>query len=136
MEDQLVTFKTAKLAKEKGFNLKVRYSYGHAINSHIAYPNEDFAVSCDFNSPNIGRNWEHLDSAPTQSLLQRWLREKHDIIVTVTSYNDDELQQVLWENEIENIKDDWNIFSDYTFHHTYEEALEAGLQEGLKLIKL
>ena len=33
------------------------------------------------------------------------------------------------------LKDSYNIFSDNTFYHSYEEAFELGLQEGLKLIK-
>lgn len=66
--------------------------------------------------------------------LQKWLREKHDIHVTVLPYNDVEVNQILWENSIIDIKDDWNETSDYTYYHTYEEALEGGLIRSLNLV--
>ena len=76
------------------------------------------------------------------SYIQKWLREVHNIIVTSKPYQDDVSNetdediefQTLWENEIVNVKDSYNTFSDNTFHHSYEEALEVGLQEALKLI--
>jgi len=81
-------------------------------------------------------------SAPTQSLLQKWLREVHNWNIIV--FNDDgdiefgnlrynfELRNVTISFKKRNIK---NIVGTYEFK-TYEEALEKGLQEALKLIKL
>lgn len=74
--------------------------------------------------------------------LQKWLREVHDIIVTSKPYQDDVSNetdediefQTLWENEILDVKDSYNIFSDNTFYHSCEEALEAGLYQALLLI--
>lgn len=143
MKDELITFDTAKLAKEKGFDWKVRYSFGHKINPHIAYPKEDYSISCDFNSPNVARNWKDLCSAPTQSLLQKWLREVHEIRVDVYAWyhfpfyafnlfkgrNLTNLFNIEWAetNEFHKEKGTSSTF-------TYEEALECGLQEALKLI--
>ena len=67
MEEQLISFETAKLAKEKGFT----YAYEF-------YDKEGNIV--DFG---IVGGWTDCHdenyAAPTQSLLQKWLREKHDI---------------------------------------------------------
>lgn len=73
-------------------------------------------------------------SAPTQSVLQRWLREVKNI--------------QLWgefHNQRSDVKDGWIAFYgfysgtiveiDYTsIYSTYEAALEAGLQECLTLL--
>lgn len=136
-EENIVTFQVAKLAKEKGFNWKVRYSYGHKINPHIAYPKEDYSIPSDFNSPNMGRNWSHLYSAPTQSLLQKWLREVHDIhiYINIDSYKPDKpkffanVKSLNSRNMGERLLDGFSLFD------REEQALEEGLQEALKLIK-
>lgn len=144
MKEQLISIETAKLAKEKGFNWEVRYSYGHTINPHIVYPNEEYSIPSDFNSPNAGRNWKHLYSAPTQSLLQKWLREVHNIhigivlVVKTLGAHEFAVQKLLWRFEIVaiNNKYDSRDMSSKERYVTYEDALEQGLQEALKLIEL
>lgn len=126
MIDELVSFETAKLAKEKGFDIKT-YNYFMGSGKLFTWNEPKNANDVDYT--------KELYSAPTQSLLQKWLREKHNIYIDIKSYYDTELDQALWENEIIDVKDYWNFFSDNTYYHTYEEALEAGLIEALKLIK-
>lgn len=138
MEEQLISFETAKIAKEKGFDEKVYREYDKSGYLRCTSKSADVV---------LGPYDELLKSteypAPTQSLLQKWLREVHNIIVTSKPYQDDVSNetdediefQTLWENEILDVKDSYNIFSDNTFYHSYEEALEIGLQESLKLIK-
>ena len=75
MKEQLVTFEVAKLAKEKGFDWiesdnKWYDNVGHPEVSSQGYHQE-------INS--------YRTSIPTQSLLQKWLREEHKISVTVFS---------------------------------------------------
>jgi hypothetical protein len=70
--------------------------------------------------------------------LQKWLREKHNIHININycGEHDDghpafRIMVIHNENKIEcvsPIKDDWYVF------RLYEEALEAGLIEALKLI--
>lgn len=72
----------------------------------------------------------------TQSLLQKWLREKHKTIVTVDFYNNGEE----WEDTRFIVK--VSEFKHFSTHDSfvkdefkkYEAALEEGLQEALKLI--
>ena len=143
MEEQLISFDTAKLAKEKKFNIPCE-------NFYIEYIDDDVADLFNYEEQRgsgyaelYRNNQEFKYSAPTQSLLQKWLREVHKIIVTSKPYQDDVSNetdediefQTLWENEIVNVKDSYNTFSDNTFHHSYEEALEIGLYQALKLIK-
>jgi hypothetical protein len=116
MKEQLITFETAKLAKEKGFGL-------------------DKYLSIDDENPkNLSSNFNPREYQPwyfdlTQSLLQKWLREVHNIQI-----------EPLWRNDfgdycyklIEIKKRKYSI-EDIGFK-AYEQALEIGLQEGLKLI--
>lgn len=74
MEDQLISFETAKLAKEKGFEEKTKTWYnfsGLSVSGEQSqYPSNDKRF------PSYSR--------PTQSLLQRWLREKHRIDIDIS----------------------------------------------------
>jgi hypothetical protein len=80
-------------------------------------------------------------SAPTQSLLQKWLREKHKLFVWVEpdEINKKSMCTYFIQSMDESIV--INEFSEPRFktwimaNKTYEEALEKGLLEALKLIK-
>jgi hypothetical protein len=130
-----VNFEIAKLLKEKGFNLKVRYSYGHSINPHIAYPNEDFAISCDFNSPNMGRNWKHLYSAPTIAEVIMWLYEKHGIWIEIgvgNLFHKDKFYVIIKQHNV----DRWDLTplnnEKHSPYDTPTEAYEAAIEYALK----
>lgn len=121
MQEQLITFETAKLAKEKGFNEMCKTAYGRNADS-LYYGN------CTHkNSENI------FLSAPTQSLLQKWLREVYDIEMYVRSTYKLNKKNKYWVTFI-----DCKIYGGCLENcsKTYEEALEVGLQESLKLIKI
>ena len=116
MENQLISYKTAVLAKELGFNESCINFY--TSNSHEikqinlkGLSNSDFILFC---------------SAPTQSLLQRWLREKHNIRVFVSEsfHNSEKYDAHIYDSGL-----------NFSTHKTYEEALENGLYKGLLLIK-
>jgi hypothetical protein len=131
MKEELIVFETAKLAKEKGFDWDCESYYK---------PNTKELPS----NLNGKRSWNHVVpakeyySAPTQSLLQKWLREKHNIHIPVNwvykkSYDTD----VDWHYNVKGIGLTSNnlIDLDETKFNTYEKALEVGLLEALKLIK-
>jgi hypothetical protein len=100
MTEELIILETAKLAKEKGF------TWFHALLPSLIFEDK---------------------YRTTQSLLQKWLREKHDIEIYVRSsvdlYNKKYWTTFLPNGCLENK------------NNTYEEALEFGLQKGLKLIQ-
>lgn len=120
MKDQLISFNTAKLAKKKGFDLLT-------VNGITEY---NVIKSGKYNLP---MDWNGSDfiSCPTQSLLQKWLREKHNIEVISLRAED----FMFYKYKVSNIKKlKINLKAGFEFN-TYEEALEKGLQEALKLIK-
>lgn len=123
MEEQLITFETAKLAKEKGFDIKVETFYmGDSEENflHNAGKKDNWNNhKCLLNESELSNDY----SAPTQSLLQKWLREEHGIDVYCMPVGDDSYK---WYNNIAS--------HNPVLTGTYEEALEVGLQEALKLI--
>ncbi len=123
MEEKLITFETAKLAKENGFDVIQTYGQASSLynndGKHTYYMNYGFMYS--------GLNEGYI-SAPTQSFLQKWLRENFEIIVLVEYIYDDE------KNWYYTFPSNPRELSEDEYFDTYEEALESGLQEALKLI--
>lgn len=137
MIDQLIEFQTAKLAKEKGFNevcidifsdtgiAQYRYNLDidniksmRKLKEEFEITNselEQIAKDCKI-TPYIAR--------PSQSLLQRWLREVHKI--DVFSIKLKAVNKYIWEANTNEQREGW--------YNTYEEALEEGLKAGLNLI--
>ena len=131
-----INFETSKLAKEKGYNIETE-----------AYYTENGDLFTDINFLSLQQSKpENCYYAPTQSNLQKWLREKHNLHVEVV-YN-----PVFIENEHKNyypvLKAKENVFyiqyrkingMDYKYFPkcwfvTYEDCLELGLLELLKTI--
>jgi hypothetical protein len=72
-------------------------------------------------------------SLPTQSLLQKWLREVHKIDVFCDCIGSGLYYSVIYDNNVKEDETDKVFEQENTT--SYEDALEIGLQEGLKLIK-
>ena len=100
MIDELISIKTMKLAEKKGFN---NYMY-------------------------LLDKWVKFNSKPTQSLLQKWMREKHSISVLIYDCLDFAYGYEIGTVHVNDMRQDDNSFD------TYEKALEAGLYKALKLI--
>ena len=137
MKEQLISFETAKLAKEKGFNEECYFTYGEISEDYCLFKSEYSETNSEVN--------EYIYSAPTQSLLQKWLREVHNCHVEVIFHSPLDDSYITKDNlrycfEVNYYGKNFNIpftddedYSGYDYL-TYEEALEKGLQEALKLI--
>ena len=126
MEDTIITFETAKLAKEKGFPQETN-------RLEIPYYNYKGEFKGDVSDWRIrkyirGEDTSDIEfvSAPTQSLLSKWLREQHNI--HLIAYKNINIDGYDWcyitTDGITNINS----------YKTYEEAYEIGLREALILI--
>ena len=130
MEDTRITFETAKLAKEKGFNALCYDAFNSKGNLYsngwceYIYDNK---VEIPFGS-GVLESQDIL--APTQSLLAKWLREEHNIIVLVDYEGIDGYYYKFYSYKEGNKNYD---ASDKNYN-TYEEALEIGLYQALLLI--
>ena len=112
MTEELVTLETAKMLKEKGFSQRI-----YLINVSTLH-------NC----------YKYL-SVPPQSVAQRWLRETKNIHICV--YNcacgyGYEISKA--DNGTHIASSTYKGTNDGGEWDTYEEALEAGLVECLKLI--
>jgi hypothetical protein len=125
MKEETVSFQVAKLAKEKGFKTHIAY-FDKAYNSHgRMIPAIDIAKS-----PSLYQ--EEAYPATSQSLLQRWLREEHRIFLnSITGYELDTRFQVYYEKDGITYDD---LFTD--MFDKYEDALEEGLYQALKLVNI
>lgn len=123
MKDQLVSFEIAKLAKEKGFDIKC-----------------DYWKYIDNNCQAMSYDSQTCISIPTQSLLQKWLREKHKIRIYPEQKTAGDFGFVIYILNSEPEKRaglPWIRLSYFTLHFDlYEEALETGLLNALNLIKI
>ena len=125
MKDELISFETAKLAKEKGFNEYCKYV-------HDTFDNIEEWDDGDEKHKNSYKNASVYYSAPTQSLLQKWLREVHGIYIDV-KIDTIGIRNDKYAKRVYKLETEIPLFN-YKYQK-YEEALEAGLQEALKLIK-
>lgn len=88
--EQFVTLETARLAKQAGFDWECwAYWLSDYANGELEQkaPFENRAVPYDYNNePGARYRKGDMLSAPTQSVLQRWLRELHNLIIVVKPY--------------------------------------------------
>ena len=119
MTDKLISYKTAKLAKEKGFDIPFRgYNHKGQLQPSWQWDIEEY--------PTLQYYF-----APTQSLLQRWVWETHSIWVQSTP--------IFTANECIGVSvtiSSWKfpvINVNYVGFDVYD-GLENGLFEALKLI--
>ena len=115
MEDQLITFETAKLAVYKELKNDNQPIVWYDDKGNLTYGiyDQDYLIN-KLDNPYY--------TALSQSLLQKWLREAHKIEIFVK-------KGYTYEWYIHNTHLGDNIYT------SYEEALEKGLQEALLLIK-
>ena len=157
MEDTRITFETAILAKEKGYNIEGQTVFD-LKNDNKIINFKDNAIQEFINDAETGYRDKALyylkdginvtdDNtdegyfllAPTQSLLAKWLREKHNIHI--------ELIMDGWGND-DCVNDEFLCYRCFIWQvgkprpkHTedlgageYEKIFEIGLQEALELI--
>lgn len=126
MKDQLILFETAKLAKERGFDINTTSNcWVKTLDGDIIHNSERK------DTPEHDRSEQYL-MQPTQTLLQKWLREEHDISVSIeTEWHGGQFYYgvYIWDG----FNDDENL-EGFIFP-LYEDALEKGLVVGLKLVK-
>lgn len=127
MTEELVTLETAKLLREKGFNepcmIAINIEDGRQYGT--SRTNSELPIKvCTY---------------PTQSVAQKWLREIRGVYVYVEPVIGKRWKLSFCDFNVPTEENDWmeneiNKGNGYKVYVTYEEALEAGLQEALKLI--
>lgn len=122
IEEQFVSLETAKLLKEAGFDVPCTSQY---TENEFAWEN---LRKTDFNKNG------YVFSRPTQALAARWLREVHGIHVFAKRNYEYALDKFSWGYYIQSSNYEYCRKFEIGFDK-YEQALEAGLQNAVKLIK-
>ena len=120
IHEEICTYEVCKLAKEKGFDVPTAEFY-----------NDDGNIGCYPRAFNHNEFPDGDYAAPTQSLLQRWLREEKGYYVYPFFDN----VQLMWDWVCrEKTGDKWIPLVGVEFHlfPTYELALEDALKYALE----
>ena len=120
IEEEYVSFETAKLLKEKGFNEKVicYYDDGGSLNLN---------KFVEFQCCNQGYG-SGVFAAPTLQMACKWLREKHNIDICAFPEHYD---YILWGYTCKIYKNKEQFCSSENFK-LYEEAVEAAIKYCLE----
>lgn len=142
MKDTIVGFDVAVLAKEKGFDIPQR----------DFYPQQDWADKTLLHAIYTGHQefikpfdeevgFGDIILAPTQSLLQKWLREVHGIFcMPDVAFRDTESELIHYTVSVYKTFDEKlsimmdELEEEIEYFPTYEQALETGLLKALELI--
>jgi len=134
IEEQLIEFDTAKLARDKGLT---RETLGYRTSSvrkdyynHRGELNGDCTENINELLSKTKTSKYKLIAAPTQAVLQKWLREIHNIEIWIGKggLNGDKYHaEDITKNGI-------LVYENNEMFDTYEQALEKVLKEALKLI--
>ena len=132
--EQFVSFETAKMLKEAGFDVPCRGIYRTNRTGNYVfneYDRKNTKNDLCWNSSD-GFQYEYL--APPQALAARWLRDEHHYAVC-TWFSKDHEKWFYAHGDMNSIMFDTDYLISEFVYDSYEEALEAGLQEAIKLIK-
>lgn len=123
IEESYVSFDTAKLLKEAGFDVPTSTHYSNSGEVWQSSAPED----C-----NDDKSCKAC-SRPTQALAARWLREVYN--VAIYSLYDDDMEQWFYVVDAFTKNPVINGFQSGSEYDDYESAFEDGLREAIKLIK-
>ena len=116
VNEDYVSFETAKLLKEKGFN-EPTYAY--------YLPNASFYLSPrEIDNKNLYA--QGCVSAPTLQMAMKWLREAHKIAINI-GWGEVFEENYQWWCIILN-QNNGKILRENEYHKTYEEACETAIR--------
>lgn len=125
IHEEICTYEVAKLAREKGFNVQTFDWYDYTGNYHKGFiPHE--LHECP-------RYKEYY--APTQSLLQRWLREEKDIYISINYQQGVDEECPSYDYSVYRWPINTEVFVSEEWkdgYYTYELALEDALKYALE----
>lgn len=132
--EQFVSFDTAKMLKEAGFNVPCRGVYVTDRTGYYEFREYDNKQTADDLCWNTEDGFQYEYLAPTQALAARWLLEVYN--VAIYSLYDDDIEQ--WFYVVDDVftkNPVINVFQSGSEYDDYESAFEDGLREAIKLIK-
>ena len=139
MQDKLISLETAKLAKEKGFDILIENYFRTTGSGPFKSDTKKYNWNDDHKMETAG-NMTYI-SAPTQSLLQRWLRESKGLHICIDVSSRTVNKYIVKIHYLKTHFPNKGVVTEFLKEgssakefNTYEDALEKALFEALKLI--
>lgn len=118
--EDYVSFESAKLLKEKGFDAECDYFYvdGQLVRAQ--------GGACNWNSgETLFTDYKNECSAPTLQMAMKWLREKHKITIDILFKEDRIYYEIHYNNEF--------VFGIDT-PESYEKVCDEAIKYCLKIL--
>lgn len=138
MNEEIISFETAKMVKEKGFSGFYAYRYNpngvlmeRWFEVDFESEKETISITDIVNEEDIGLSMGYIP-ASTQSLVQKWLREIHKISIVIAPSIKGENKWYYNITKLDNIE--WISEPELQSHDSYESALEVAIQVCLKIV--
>ena len=126
INEDYVSFETARLLKEKGFNVWGDGSYDSGIEIYKEYSPSGLLNSCATSKPHPKGY-----PAPTLQLAMKWIKENYCLYIDIELLSGPSFSWYIWF-----MNDPKHMMgcSEDTMHYydTYEEACEAGIKYCLE----
>ena len=133
IEEQFVSFDTARMLKDAGFDVPCRGVYVTDRTGYYEFREYDNKQTADDLCWNTEDGFQYEYLAPTQALADKWLREMYN--VAIYSLYDDDMEQWFYVVDAFTKNPVINGFQSGSEYDDYESAFEDGLREAIKLIK-
>lgn len=124
IHEEICTYEVAKLAKEKGFDWIPSMYFHSGVESDLR------VVGVNGANPNKIPHSPHI-SCPTQTQLQRWLREEKGLHISIPLHKGE--YKYFWAIDSLNRKKKEEDIA-YNLFDTYELALEDALKYALEIL--
>ena len=124
--EDYVSFTTAKLLKEKGFDAECDYLYieGGLVRAQ--------GGACNWNDgETLFANYKNECSAPTLQRVMKWLREVHYYNIEIDTLGMMELNTLSWRSAVYYLVNENECYCEDGFD-SYEEAAEAAIKYCLE----
>ena len=115
--EDYVSFETAKLLKEKGFNISCRFAYtekGYEFNTCVCSDIPVYAYK------------------PTLQMAMKWLREEHQLFIDLFIFHLDWLWSIYSIDKSIPVNNIPKIIKNSVSYTSYEEACEAAIKYCLE----
>ena len=126
--EDYVSFETAKLLKEKGFDCACKAWYSEYTSQ---FGGEKY-TSIEFDNHNkFNENYKFICSAPTLQMVMKWLREVHKLYINIWADPKDVENNdfdIIFRAQVYNGPSNYGTYE----FSTYEEACEAAIKYCLE----
>lgn len=123
--EDYVSFETAKLLKEKGFDENT------PVNYFVGDDKPRGCVAGEMIYHKKSKSDTHLIACPTLQMAMKWLREVHHLFILVefSTFEFNKKRPFMWSIRYQKVDGD---YIGGTYHPTYEEACETAIKYCLE----